>query len=393
MEDPYGNKIKDEISYTFKNGDYSPYARLVLPWTPLIYRAEGTQEVYFEHQNMDEATVSIYPVTFDEFGKLTDGRIDPTEFNPQVKAVREWNIGASETRNSLERELFQFADENGNPLETGYYFIGVKGKPLDYKSNFYQGSLFIVATDNVTFKATPTEGLAWVTNLESGAPQANVSVTFYNDKFAQIGKTTTDKDGLAYIKNMKAANYASVDDNDHFGFTALYWGSGVSAGDFGLYENYYGGMQSLFGYLYTDRPVYRPDQEVFFKGILRDNDDLHYSLPKQKQVYVVVEQWGEKIFAEYVPVNEQGSFSGVVKLAQDVSLGTYNIYVYKSNSPDEGPISSVGFSIAEYKKPEFEVNITSDKTDILAGDTVNFGLDAEYYSGGVLKECTGKLVH
>ena len=39
MKDPYGNQIKDEISYTFKNGDYQPYARLVLPWTPLIYRA------------------------------------------------------------------------------------------------------------------------------------------------------------------------------------------------------------------------------------------------------------------------------------------------------------------------------------------------------------------
>jgi hypothetical protein len=80
-----------------------------------------------------------------------------------------------------------------------------------------------------------------------------------------------------------------------------------------IYENYYGGETNLFAYLYTDRPVYRPNQEVFFKGILRSNDDLHYSLPKEKQVYVVVEQWGEKIFSEYVPVNEQGSFTGKIK--------------------------------------------------------------------------------
>ena len=88
-------------------------------------------------------------------------------------------------------------------------------------------------------------------------------------------------------------------------------------------------QQALFGYLYTDRPIYRPNQEVFFKGILRTNDDLHYSLPKEKQVYVVVDQWGQKIFSEYVPVNEQGSFSGTVKLAQDVSLGSYIIYAYQ----------------------------------------------------------------
>ncbi|MDO9301172.1 MAG: alpha-2-macroglobulin family protein, partial [Anaerolineales bacterium] len=385
MKDPYGNTIKDEISYTFSNGDYSPYARLVLPWTPLVYRAYGTQEVYFEHLNMDEATVSIYPITFDEFGKLTNGSIETANFKPKVKAAREWKIGTNETRNMLERELFQFADENGKPLEAGYYFVGVQGKPLDYKSNYYQGYLFLVATDNVTFKTTPTEALAWVTDLESGAPQKNVAVTFYNENFKEIGKTITDKDGLAYLDNINAANYARAEGHGRFGFTALYWGSEVSAGDFGIYENYYSGTQNLFAYLYTDRPVYRPNQEVFFKGILRQNDDLHYSLPKVKQVYVIVEQWGEKIFAEYVPVNEQGSFSGTAQLAQDVSLGSYQIYAYKSPSTKEGPISSVGFNIAEYKKPEFEVSAAPDKTDILAGGSVRFGLDAEYYSGGILK--------
>ncbi len=385
MQDLYGNTIKDEISYTFRNGDYDTYARLVLPWTPLIYRAEGTQEVYFEHLNVDEATVSIYPLTFDEFGSLSNGTFEITNFNPKVTAVREWKIEAGGKRNVLQREHFLF-DENGKPLETGYYFVGVQGKPLDYKSSFYQGFLFIIATDNVTFKATSTEGLAWVTELESGAPQKDVAVTFYDDKFRELGGTSTDKDGLAYLPNIQAANYARVEDKDHFGFTALYWGSGVSAGDFGLYDNYYGGITNLFGYLYTDRPVYRPDQEVFFKGILRENDDLHYSLPKQKQVYVVAEQYGEKIFAEYVPVNEQGSFSGVIKLAQDVSLGSYNIYAYESSSQSDSSFASVGFSIAEYKKPEFEVKVTPDKTDMLAGDKVNFGLDAAYYSGGNLKD-------
>ena len=135
MKDPYGNTIKDEISYTFKNGDYSPYTRLVLPWTPLVYRAKGTQEVYFEHLNIDEATVSIYPLTFKEFDKLTTGEIATTDFNPQVNAVREWKIGASKTRNVLQRELFKF-EEQGKPLETGYYFIGLKGQPFEYEDKF-----------------------------------------------------------------------------------------------------------------------------------------------------------------------------------------------------------------------------------------------------------------
>ncbi len=385
LTDPYGNTIKDEFSYTFSNGDYSAYTRLVLPWTPLVYRAKGTQEVYLEHLNIEAATVSIYPLTLEEFGRLSTGDLAMLDFSPQVLPVREWTIGASESKNILQRELFKFTDENDQPLKSGYYFIGLNGGPLDYASNFYQGNLFLVATDNITLKATPTEGLAWLTDLESGEPQKNLSVTFYDDKFKEIGNTITDKNGLAYMENIHAVNYARVEDGDHFAFTALYWGSGVSAGDFGIYSNYYSGTTDLFGYLYTDRPVYRPNQEVFFKGILRGNDDLHYSLPEQEEVYVVVDQWGEKIFSEYVTVNKQGSFSGLINLAEDVSLGTYYISVYSSDAQDLAPISSVSFSVAEYKKPEFEVNITADKIGILAGDEVNFGLDAEYYSGGVLK--------
>ncbi len=383
VKDIYGNAIKNEISYSFTNGDYQPYAALAMPWSPLVYRAKGTQDVYFDHVNVDEATISVYPITLAEFGKFSSGDVSANDFKPQTSPVREWKVFATE-KNVTKREHFLF-DENGKPLEAGYYFIGVQGKPLDYKSNFYQSSLFVVATDNITFKATATEGLAWVTDLESGAPQKDVAVAFYNDKFKEIGNATTDQDGVAYLKDIQSANYAQVSGGGRFAFTALYWGSGVSAGDFGIYENYYGGASNLFAYLYTDRPVYRPNQEVFFKGILRGNDDLHYSLPKEKQVYVVVDQWGQKIFSEYVKVNAQGSFTGSVKLAPGVSLGSYNIYAYKSNSPDEAPISAVSFSVAEYRKPEYEVSAKADKTDILSGDRLNFSLDAAYYAGGNLK--------
>ncbi len=40
MADIYGNTIKNEFSYTFTTGDILPYARLVLPWQPLVYRAK-----------------------------------------------------------------------------------------------------------------------------------------------------------------------------------------------------------------------------------------------------------------------------------------------------------------------------------------------------------------
>src|SRR6266508_4568064 len=134
MEDIYGNTIKNEYSYAFTTGDFLPYARLVLPWQPLVYRAKGPQEVYFEQTNLESATISLYPVTFDQFNRMLTGKSDLTYFNPKVEPVREWEgVQEDAVRNQVDSVKFKLEDSKGNPLQPGYYFIGVKGALLDYK--------------------------------------------------------------------------------------------------------------------------------------------------------------------------------------------------------------------------------------------------------------------
>ncbi|NWG05602.1 MAG: Ig-like domain-containing protein [Chloroflexi bacterium] len=383
MSDIYGNTIQTEQSFTFKTGNLHPYARLVLPWTPLVYRAKGPQEVYFENLNLDEVSVMLYALDYSQFSLMLSGKVDPVNFNPKVEPLREWKPSVDAPRNQMNYEKFKLGDVLENPLKPGYYFIGVKGKPLDYTSNFYQGFLFIVATDNITLKTTDSEASAWVTDLEAGRPQPNVSVTFYDNNWTKLGTVTTDRDGIAYKKDIKNPTYARLEGADHNAFTSIEWGSGVWAGNFGLYENFYYNPNPLFGYVYTDRPVYRPGQDVFFKGIVRDNDDLHYSLPRVEKVYVSIEQAGEKVFGEYIPLSELGSFDGKLTLSDDAALGTYDMYVWTSPVA-ESTFAYLSFRVAEYHKPEFEVNASSDKGNLLAGEEATFSLDAKYYAGGNL---------
>ncbi len=168
---------------------------------------------------------------------------------------------------------------------------------------------------------------------------------------------------------------------DHQAFAALDWGSGVWAGDFGISANFYDNTStSDFAYLYTDRPVYRPGQDVSFKALVRKNDDLHYSLLKDTNVYATIEQSGEKVYSETLPLSQLGSINGTFKLASDAALGTYTIFV--RTRPTGDPFGTLDFRVADYHKPQFQVNAKTDKADILAGDKVNFSLDASYYSGG-----------
>ncbi len=387
MTDIYDNTIDGEDSFTFTTADMDPYARLVVPWTPLVYRAKGPQDVFFENMNLDSVTVSLYSLTFDEFSQFADsqgdnnGGVSPTTYVPKTAPVREWNPNTQGPRNQTNYIDLKLEDQAGNPLAPGYYFIGVKGSPLNYTTNFYQASVFIVATDNITLKATSTEGLAWVTDLESGAPQANVPVTFYDKDFNQVGTiTSTNQNGLVYLKGINSPVYARVEGTNHLAFVSTDWGSGVWTGDLGIAENYYGNTNAPFVYLYTDRAIYRPGQDVYFKGLVRQNDDLHYSLLNDAQVYVTIEEAGQQVYAKYLSLLQLGSINDDFKLGDDAALGTYTISV--STSPTADAFGSLDFRVADYQKPQFQVNISSDKADVLNGDKVNFSLDATYYSGG-----------
>ncbi|HVN16131.1 MAG TPA: Ig-like domain-containing protein, partial [Anaerolineales bacterium] len=343
MADIYGNTIQTESSLSFNTADMSPYAQLIVPWTPLVYRAHGPQEMFFEYTNVDSATVSLYPLTFAEFGALASNYqggkggsgTSPADFKPQVQPINQWNTNGQVPRNQVNRLDIKLQDQKGNALPPGYYFMGVKGSPLNYTSNFYQGFVFVVATDNITFKSTSTEGLAWVTDLESGQPQANVPVMFYDKDMNQVGKpTSTDQNGLVYLKGIDAPAYARVEGTNHLAFVSTDWGSGVWAGDLGIAQNYYANTNTPFVYLYTDRPVYRPGQDVYFKGLVRQNDDLHYSLLKDTQLYVTIEQSGQQVYAKSLSLSQLGSISDDFKLSDDAALGTYTIFVRTSQTAD-----------------------------------------------------------
>ncbi|HEX8993345.1 MAG TPA: Ig-like domain-containing protein [Anaerolineales bacterium] len=379
MADIYGNTIRTGSAVSFTTADMPPYAQLIVPWTPLVYRAHGPQEVYFEYRNVDSPSVSLYPLSFADFTTVLK-KDDKTTFNPQVQPLRTWTADIA-PKNQLGRLLIKLQDQKGNALPAGYYLLGVKGNGLDYKGTFFQAGLFVVATDNITFKATSSEGLAWVVDLESGRPQADVPVTFYDKDFSQVGKTVaTDANGLVYLKDIQSPMYARVEGSGHLAFVATDWGSGVWAGDKGIQQNYYGNTTPPFVYLYTDRPVYRPGQDVYFKGLLRLNDDLHYSLLEDSTVHVVIDQEGEQVYSKDLTLSALGSINDDFKLSADAALGTYTISVTQTGAKD--PFGSLTFRVAEYHKPTFQVAASSEKPDVLLGDPLDFRLDAAYYSGG-----------
>src|SRR5262249_16954660 len=149
------------------------------------------------------------------------------------------------------------------------------------------------------------------------------------------------------------------------------------------YRNEGEGQYAL--HAYTDRPIYRPGQRIYFKGIARHRNELpsnpgyvdghvreRYSVPANMPVKVEIrDPSGDRILQQNVRLSSYGSFYGQVDLDREAPTGVYSMITTIG-----GEEKTHDIVIASYRKPEYAVKVTPDKKRYARGDTVNMTVDA-----------------
>ncbi|MBN2471904.1 MAG: Ig-like domain-containing protein, partial [Anaerolineae bacterium] len=274
-------------------------------------------------------------------------------------------------------------------LPPGAYYLRVTSPETQLRGNDPLNHMMVVATANVTFKFSSDSALAWVTDLETGVPVAGVPVVFYDAAFDQVASSVTDADGLAQasipeMENLYEYLYAVVNTPDAFGFAVSDWTWGVEPYDFNQMPDYY--PVDVRGNLYTDRPIYRPGQPVYFRGVLRARDDVTYSPPPMDELPIRIEDnLGEIVYEATLPLTEYGTFSGEFTLAEDAGLGYYQIIAQVEDAEYYSPRNfSVPFGVAEYRAPEFQVTVTPEVPAVVQGEDISVLVEGRYFFGGAV---------
>jgi len=135
---------------------------------------------------------------------------------------------------------------------------------------------------------------------------------------------------------------------------------------------------TFFAYVYTDRPIYRPGQDVHFKGVVRYEDDAAFSLPDAgSQVSLQVRDSRNNLVKEdVVELSDFGTFSGTFKISDGAALGVYPITI-QIDGEYQGGI----FHVEDYEKPDIEVNVFSDRDSYLLGEPISVTVDVDYLFG------------
>lgn len=387
MKDIYGNEITEGRTVTFTTAALSPRASLNLPHSLALYRSGGSESLWVDHQNIDQLTVDLYETPADVFADLLNGELSTIRHEPPADS-RIWQrtVPIEAPMNEVAYERFLLNQIDQEALPTGYYFVTLDSPQIHHNEPHLQGQVLLMATANVTMKTTASEAMIWVTDLDTGEPMPGVPVHFYDKKHELLFEATTDEFGLAFRDDLTlnpgwdGRYFAEVGTPGEavFGLAISNWSDGISPRDFGIYTDYYLQPNQPTAYVYTERPVYRPGQPVYFKGIIRLNDDLSYSLPAFKTVDIEIASYDEVIYTDTLTLSDYGSFAGEITLDNEATLGGYGI-----NVRHKGESIGIGFfEIAEFRKPTFQVDVAAMAADVSVGDTIDVVVAADFFSGG-----------
>jgi len=397
IADLYGNTLDKDLSFSFVTGDYAPFARLELERFT-HFSADTPPRAGILFRNVDTVAVDLYRLSEEELFELTGSNEWDVwqSYQPEEpSATRIWRreYDTSGNANITVRQIITLTDASGNTLPPGGYFLHVE-QPEGFASSFDDKSQAAVLLSNSNLLVKKSErgpSLAWLTDLATGAPVPGASIRFYVDG-EYLGEGVTDDSGIVTARleippERSWAPLVAVSGEagaDSFAYVSSNWSSGIAPWEFNISGGW--GTNPLQGYVYTDRPIYRPGHTVYWKGIVRELVDDDYQLPPDGLPLRVSirDDMGVPIFEDQFELGEHGTVHGELHLSPEARTGYYYIEATTGSDDSIQYLSGQSFQVAAYRTPEFEISVSPLQEQYYQGDTVQVRVKAAYFSGGPL---------
>ncbi|MFT3676958.1 MAG: alpha-2-macroglobulin family protein [Chitinophagaceae bacterium] len=296
-------------------------------------------------------------------------------------AVRSWSQSMPATNDLQEHS----AEIKVDALEPGQYFL-LAGSAADFtsKKTLIGAALFNVSAISYVNRDRDY----FVLDRETGQPLKGASITSYTRAYDYKQSKYVLEKGQTYTSNDKGffqLPQPAVDKQNRYSYNILL--DITYQKDRLFLENeaatyYYRQPQepakpvpSLF--LFTDRSLYRPGQQLFVKGILliRQPGSMGSDiLINYSTTLYLRDMNGQDIDSVKVTSNDYGSFQARFQLPASGLTGHFTLYTKKEQG-------SAGINVEEYKRPKFSVEYEALKGAYQVGDTIEVTGQARAYAG------------
>lgn len=376
LPDKWNGRLGQEYTLNFRTKPLDP-ALIVTLGSDLIFLTPQQSSISVQVTNLNELSYSLGRVPLEDFQNLIapGGYEVRQSYRPQGERTSIYPLDIPINQSTTVEIPLSLDD---GPLSPGFYFLRFN---LDEDYIFPGPYLLVVSNINTTFKLSATDALVWAVDLRDGSFVGDVPVAIYTEKGELLAQGQTDSEGILHVdipvremEDIYGISYAVISDPGQDDFSAAFsnWGQGFDGGYFGYWVDY--SPPHLEAYLYTDRPVYRPGQVVYFRAIVREAYNGRYSLPDQSNLTLnLMNDFGEQIATLDLSLSDLGTAQGLYTLPEDIEPGIYRLI------SEAAHYSSVSFQIAEYRKPEIDLSVLFPVDQAKAGESVNATVTARFF--------------
>jgi uncharacterized protein YfaS (alpha-2-macroglobulin family) len=380
LNDVFGQYKDQDISFKTRSLDHNDREFYTLQGTYNVTSPKNTK-LTFGVKNLDYVNLTMCRTT-------ALSRLEETEACTEIKTVklelpkRFWTINyfTVDVSDYFDNLIGHFMFKFSNPelVDENWYPV--------YSEKLYIPKTFLTVTNLEVVKKQANvfsnnsfdsdwqkpDLLFWVNDINTLKPVTGAKISVYqleyndyDDYYARlINSGNTNNEGVTKFSDQgDAAIITKGNDSTfiEFGSDNLTWADSS-------------GLDSKT-YIYTDKPIYRPGQTVYIKGICRVGYDGNYENCKKYQDTLnelkITNPKYEEILNTAPIFNNFGTFQYSFILDKASPLGSYSICLNDCSY----------FEVEEYRAASFDVKVTSDKSDYVSKDRASIRVEANYYFG------------
>ncbi|BBD61304.1 alpha-2-macroglobulin domain-containing protein [Nostoc sp. HK-01] len=403
IKDKFGQTLNKPVTLQYNTGDLA--GDIWVPSDIHIFPSNQNLQLNISTVNLPESKYKaayrvVQPSDLVYFNSASPKGND-NELLPQLNSWQSFKVNTK--KNQLVDVNIPLREKLGSP--TGMLAYGVQARTNKYQDNGKElwrepitYGLVQLTNLGVFSQWFPDSGLIRVHHLSDGSPAKNAAIEVYQSKLEEkypsnavscaIGKTDENGNFRLQVDNLKqcfADNQrftkspqllviARENQDWAFARTEEYSGSFGYGIDAGWQE----AKAESRGVIFSDRDLYQPGEKAWFTGFadylqngtLQQDKNAIYQL-------TLLNPDGQKTQLGDKNTNEFGTFSLELPIQKTQALGYYTI----QGKGKEGQEISGEFRVAEFKPPNFKVELNLDKEFALTNDKVAAKAASNYLFG------------